>query len=148
MSEGAHDIPRPWWPAPEGRLIGRGHPAGDFLEAYDWQVLDKAKGRYRIEAHLPAQVKNPRGQLFGGFAPTYVDLLAVYTLRSALPREVRRVSTVNLRVDYFEPVVDERFVLESRLVHSRGKTHLVEVLLKNLEDKLLVFSIVTLRERD
>jgi acyl-coenzyme A thioesterase PaaI-like protein len=147
MSPEAHDIARPWLPAPEGRFIGRGHPVGDFLEAYEWRVLDAGKGRYRVDAHLPTQVKNPRGQLFGGFAPTYVDLVAVYTVRSALTRQ-GRVSTVNMRVDYLAPVVDDRFLLESRIVNSRGKTHLVEVLLKSSTGELLVFSIVTLRERD
>jgi hypothetical protein len=26
-------------------------------------------------------VRNPRGQLFGGFTPTYVDLVALFTVR-------------------------------------------------------------------
>ena len=38
------DIQRPWLPAPAGRLMGRGHPAGDFLEAYHWRVLEAEPG--------------------------------------------------------------------------------------------------------
>ena len=110
-------------------------------------MLDHAPGSFKIEAHLPAHVKNPRGQLFGGFTPTYIDLLAVRTVHSLVAGGLRGVITLNMRVDYLEPVHDERFRLESRIVHSRSKTHLVEVLLKSLDDKLLVFSIVTLRER-
>jgi acyl-coenzyme A thioesterase PaaI-like protein len=141
------DIPRPWLPAPPGRLLGRGHPAGDFLEAYDWRVLDAAPGRYRIEAHLPTRVRNPRGQLFGGFTPTYVDLLAVRTAHGAVAGSFRGVATVNMHVDYFDPVTDDRFLLESRVVHTRGRILLVEVVFRTLDERLLVFSNTTVRLR-
>ena len=141
------DNPRPWLPAPPGRLIGRGHPAGDFLEAYEWRVLDAVPGRFRIEAHLPARVRNFRGQLFGGFTPTYVDLLAVRTAHEATPGAYRGVATVNMHVDYFDPVTDDRFLLESRVVHTRGRILLVEVAFRALDERLLVFSNTTLRLR-
>ncbi len=141
------DIPRPWLPAPPGRLLGRGHPAGDFLEAYDWKVLLAEPGRFQIEAHLPARVRNPRGQLFGGFTPTYVDLLAVRTAHEASSGGFRGVATVNMHVDYFDPVTDDRFLLESRVVHTRGRILLVEVVFRSLAGALLVFSNTTLRLR-
>jgi acyl-coenzyme A thioesterase PaaI-like protein len=141
------DIPRPWLPAPPGRLIGRGHPAGDFLEAYDWCVLEEEPGRFRIEAHLPRHVRNPRGQLFGGFTPTYVDLLAVRTAHSGATGAFRGVATVSMHVDYFDPVVDDRFLLESRVVHTRGRILLVEVTFRALDEKMLVFATTTLRLR-
>ncbi len=147
MADDSQDIERPWLPPPPGRLLGRGHPVGDFLEAYDWTVLAHEPGHFALEAHLPPQVKNPRGQLFGGFTPTYIDLVAVRTAHSVIHEGPRGVATVNMRIDYFEPVADARFRMESRVRSSRGKTHLVEVLLQDLEHKLLVFSIVTLRQR-
>ncbi len=147
MSGEAQDLPRPWLPAPSGRFIGRGHPAGDFLEAHDWRVLEHEPGRFRLQAHLLARVRNPRGHLFGGFTPTYIDLVAIRTVHTMLPGEYRGTSTVNMRVDYFEPVVDDRFILESRVIHSRGRNHLVEVVFKDLPGKLLVYSITTLRQR-
>lgn len=147
VDDDVQDIARPWLPAPPGRLLGRGHPAGDFLQAHDWAVLDHEPGRYRIEAHQPDHVKNVRGHMFGGFTPTYIDLLAIRTAHSALGNGFRGMATVNMRVDYFEPVTDARFLLESRVVHTRGRTHLVEVLFKDLQGKLLVYSITTLRQR-
>ncbi|MFI5309568.1 MAG: PaaI family thioesterase [Polyangiales bacterium] len=147
MNDETPDIKRPWLPAPPGRLFGRGHPVAEFLEAYDWSVLAHEPGSYALEAHLPQQVKNPRGQMFGGFAPTYIDLVAVRTAHSVLGDGPRGMATVNMRVDYFEPVADARFRLKSRVINTRGKTHLVEVLLEDLAGKLLVFSIVTLRQR-
>jgi acyl-coenzyme A thioesterase PaaI-like protein len=64
-----------------------------------------------------------------------------------MPEGFRGMATVNMRVDYFEPVAESRFILESRVINSRGRTHLVEVLFKDLTGKLLVFSITTLRQR-
>ena len=32
---------RPWMEVEPSRLIGRGHAAGDFLEAYLWTVLEE-----------------------------------------------------------------------------------------------------------
>jgi acyl-coenzyme A thioesterase PaaI-like protein len=147
MQDNASDIPRPWFPAPPGRLIGHGHPAGDFLEAHQWRVLDHAPGRFRLEAHLLDRVRNPRGQLFGGFTATYIDLVAVRTVHTLLEGSYRGTATVNMRVDYFEPVAEARFILASRVVHSRGRNHLVEVLFEDLAGKLLVYSITTLRQR-
>src|SRR5205085_234007 len=79
---------RPWASPPPGRLVGRGHPAGDFLEAWAWDVLDEAPGFIRVEAALPEQVKNPRGQLFGGFTPTYVDPPSLFTVHAGECRTV------------------------------------------------------------
>jgi hypothetical protein len=79
---------RAWASRAPGRLLGTGHPAGDFLEAHEWTVLQETEGFLRIHAHLPAQVRNPRGQLFGGFAPTYVDLVAIFAVTTM--RELRR----------------------------------------------------------
>ena len=85
--------------------------------------------------------------MFGGFTPTYIDLLAVRTAHSASEAGFRGVTTVNMHVDYFDPVVDPRFVLESRIVHTRGRVLLVEVTFHDLAGKLLVYSHVTLRRR-
>lgn len=147
MPNDVQDTARPWLPPPEGRLLGRGHPAGDFLEAYDWRVLEHVPGHYLIEAHLPRQVKNPRGHLFGGFTPTYIDLVALRTAHSLMATPARGLATVSMRVDYFDPVLDERFLLDSKIVHTRGRIHLVEVLFRSLEGQLLVFSHTTLRQR-
>src|SRR5919112_62742 len=73
---------RAWTAPPPGRLLGKGHAAGDFLEAWAWDLLEEGPGHLRLEAHLPDHVRNPRGQLFGGFTPTYVDLVALFTVRA------------------------------------------------------------------
>ena len=140
---------RAWAAAPPGRLIGPGHPAGDFLEAWQWEVLDEGPGFLRIKSHLPERVKNPRGQLFGGFAPTYVDLVALFTVRSGAERiqagPRRWLATTNMRIDYFEPIVGPTFTIESRREKQRGRTNFVATRFFQ-DDELAVFALTTMRE--
>ncbi len=140
---------RAWANREPGQLVGRGHPAGDFLEAYRWQVLEDGPGLLRISAHLPEHVKNPRGQLFGGFTPTYVDLVAIFTVRAGETEVEKRfrtwLATTNMRIDYFEPVVGPHFTIESRLVKKRGRTNFVETRFLT-EGELAVFAVTTMRE--
>lgn len=140
---------RAWSPAPPGRLVGRGHPAGDFLDAFDWDVLEERSGYLKLRATLPERVKNPRGQLFGGFTPTYVDLVALFTVRAGMERASWRqggwLATTNMRVDYFEPIVGPTFIIESTRERQRGRTHFVAT--RFFQDaELAVFALTTMRE--
>ena len=143
---------RRWIPAEPGRLVGRGHPAGDFLEAWRWEVLEEREGYLRLDVHLPANVMNPRGQLVGGFTPTYVDLVALFTVRAGPERQSRMaggaagwLATTNMRLDYYEPIVGPTFVIESQREKQRGRTHVV--LTRFLQDdELAVLAITTMRE--
>jgi acyl-coenzyme A thioesterase PaaI-like protein len=148
---------RAWMDAPPGRLIGRGHPAGDFLEAYDWDLLDEREGFLHIRAGLPDQVKNPRGQLFGGFTPTYVDIIALHTARAGRPSPFaegadpsaapRWMATTSMTVDYFEPIVGPTFEIRSQLEKRRGRT--LFVVTKFFQDEeLAVHARTTAREVD
>jgi acyl-coenzyme A thioesterase PaaI-like protein len=139
---------RPWQNLEPGRLVGRGHPAGDFLEAYEWKILEQEPGRLKLDVHLPDQAKNPRGQLFGGFTPTYVDFVALFTTRAG--QDAQRpfsswLATTNMRVDYFEPVLGPRFVIESHVVKERGRTLFVETRFLDERGELLVFAVTTMR---
>lgn len=149
MTNPEADPPIPSWRKPEpGRLLGRGHAAGDHLQAYDWQILEESAGYYKLSVPLPAHLRNPRGQLFGGFTPTYVDLVALRTVAaSRKPAEPAQwLTTVNMRVDYFEPIVQERFLIESRVVNQRRGTHLVEVRFLDFDATMLAFAVVLLRD--
>jgi acyl-coenzyme A thioesterase PaaI-like protein len=139
---------RAWLVHEPDRLIGRGHPAGDFLQAYDWHVLQEEPGFLRIRAHVPAHVKNPRGQVFGGFTPTYVDLVALFTVWAGEERREPRswLATTNMRVDYFEPLVGPEFIIESRVVKKRSRTIFVEIRFFDPENTLAVFALTTMRE--
>lgn len=140
------------WRTPEPRrLVGRGHHAGDFIEAYKWEVLVETEGRIRVSCHLPDQVLNPRGQLFGGFTPTYVDFISLHAVRAGQSRASggRRnwLATTNMRVDYFEPIVGPTFVMDSTLEKSRGRTKFVTTRFYQ-DDVLAVHAVATMREVD
>ena len=132
---------------PPGRLMGRGHPVGDFLEAHAWDLLEERRGFLRLRVHLPEQVKNPRGQLFGGFTPTYVDLIALLTCRAGESWEGPRhwLATMSMHVDYVEPITDG-FRVESRLLRKRGRTSWVETRFLDEHGALLANALTTLRE--
>jgi acyl-coenzyme A thioesterase PaaI-like protein len=136
-----------WRRPPPGRLIGQGHPIGDFLEAHLWTVLEERPGYVRLEAHLPRQVENLRGQLFGGFSPTYVDLISIRTVAASRPANQPRgwLTTINMRIDYFEPVVGPRFLIECEVRNCRGRIYLVETRFRDQAETLLVLAITTLR---
>jgi acyl-coenzyme A thioesterase PaaI-like protein len=137
-----------WRQREPGRLIGKGHPAGDFLEAYAWHLLEERLGYLRVRAQLPEHVRNPRGQLFGGFTPTYVDMIALMTAKAGTPAEERYASwlaTTNMRVDYFEPIVGPTFVVESELEKRRGRTCFVVTRFLQ-DDALAAYAVTTMRE--
>lgn len=136
-------------PAP-GQLMGPGHPVGDLLRAPEWRLLDEDTGYFRIEALLVDSAKNYRGHLFGGFAPTYVDLVALRTVSAGRSLDVAHgwLVTLNMRVDYFEPIDGPTFLIESRIRHRRGRTILIETLFKDESDRMTLFALTTLREQE
>ena len=152
MSAGPPHPPvvRAWLRRAPGQLIGPGHPAGDFLDAPAWRVLEESAGILRLRATLPDRVKNPRGQLFGGFTPTYVDLVALLTVRAGEHdpdlRARRWLATTSMRVDYFEPIVSPEFLIESRLVKKRGRTNVVDTRFFDPDDTLAVVAFTVMRE--
>lgn len=147
------DYVRAIWrdPAP-GRLMGPGHPAGDFLDGTDWRVLEEAEGRLVVDVPLVQAVRNFRGHLFGGFAPAYIDLIALRTVSAGARSEKPHgwLLTLNLHVEYFEPVEGPRFIIESHVVNRRGRTIFVETKFRDRagpDAKVLLFATLMLLEQ-
>jgi acyl-coenzyme A thioesterase PaaI-like protein len=140
---------RPWATPEPGRVIGRGHPAGDFLRAYEWDLVEERPGLLRVEAELCEHLKNPFGQLFGGFTPTFVDLVSLFTVRAGPERAKlgtqHWLATSHMEIDYFEPITGPRFGIESTLEKRRGRTNVV--LTRFFQDgALAVLALTTMRE--
>ncbi len=54
MSAGdAEEAIRRWSTDDPERVVGAGHPVGDYLDAPTWRVLERESGRLRILARLP-----------------------------------------------------------------------------------------------
>jgi acyl-coenzyme A thioesterase PaaI-like protein len=100
-------------------------------------------------ATLPDAVRNPRGELFGGFTPTYVDLFALHvfhtTRTDGQPR--RWLTTANLRVDYFRPIHGPEFEIEGTVIHRSGRTGHVEVRFRDVDGALCALAQATLIEQ-
>ena len=130
----------------------RNHNAGRLLEAYDWKILDIGPGRLKLDCHVPEHVLNLGGTLFGGFTPTYVDMIAIWTCMTTMPDELVWLSTVNMRVDYIEPIRPPGFRVESHLINVRRRDYLVETSFfepsadDNEPSRLLAFAITTLKK--
>ena len=123
------EIARRWATDDPDRVVGPGHPIGDFLDAPGWRVLERGPGRLRVRAGLPEAVRNPRGDLFGGFTPTFVDFFALHVFHTTRDEGVPRrwLHTASLRVDYFAPIRGPEFEMEGSVLHRSGRTGHVEV---------------------
>lgn len=142
-------LSRRWRTSDPSRLVGRGHPIGDFLEAYDWTVLSERTGALRLACHLPPQVRNPRGDLFGGFTPTYADFVAVFTGRAGNRQEppTTWLNTASLSVDYFQPITGD-FLVEGEVLHRSGRTLHVQIRFTDHDDRLLALARATIIEQN
>lgn len=151
MTEIDDTLARSWNEHDDDRVVGRGHPIGEFLEAWKWRVLERSDGHVRVEAHLPDVVLNPRRELFGGFTPTYIDLISLFAVKAKADRAERgnrlSLATLSMRIDYLEPVRGPTFVLDSRVEATRGLTdHVLTKLL--VDDAVAVIATATMRTID
>lgn len=131
------------------RVVAKGHPVGDFLDAHAWRVLAREPGRMRIRASLPDRVMNPKGELFGGFTPTYVDFFALHVFHTSRePGAPRRwLATADLRVDYFAPIHGPEVEIEGCVLHRSGRTGHVQVKFFDDAKGLCALAQVTLIEQ-
>lgn len=125
-----------------------GHNAGDLVESQKWKILQEEPGLVEVDVHLPSHLLNPRKQLFGGFTGIYVDMMAIYTVRTLFgdKNEFNWAATVNMRIDYFAPVLGPRFVLRGELIKDGRTTALVATHFTDSEGNKLVYAITTLRK--
>jgi acyl-coenzyme A thioesterase PaaI-like protein len=124
-------------------------PIGSIATQFDvtnWKVLAEAPGFVRVEVPLHPWLRNPLGQLFGGYTPSYADMLAYRVARSGdtTPRDAATwFATTGMRVDYLEPITAEHFQIECQLLKSRSKSMLTEA--KFFQgDVLAAFAVTTI----
>jgi len=144
----ADEIIRSWHTDDPRRLIGRGHPVGDFLGAPEWEVLARGDRSLRLLAGLPDRVKNPRGELFGGFTSTYVDFVSLHLFHLGRPAaEPRRwLSTASLHVEYFAPIRGPEIEIDGELLQRRGRRGCAQTRFFSAEGDLCAIGQATLIE--
>ena len=125
-----------------------------MLEAWKWRIVERRPGRLEVSCHLPLRLQNPQGQLFGGFTPTYVDFVSLYTVHTLDPdwdptSPKTWLTTINMRCDYFEPITGD-FRVVGDIVNQRGLTFLVSTkfLIPGTEaaTEMAAHAITTLRQ--
>ena len=126
--QSAEQVLSRWRSENPNRVIGRGHPAGDFLEAYEWEVLERGEGKLKVRAQPPARVMNARSELFGGFTTTYLDFFALHVFHTSRTPDsaVRWLSTASLRMDYFAPITGPSFEMHGEVLNRSGRTGQIE----------------------
>lgn len=141
------EFARRWATDDPARVVGPGHPVGDLLDAPAWRVVERGPGRLYVRAGLPEAVRNPRGELFGGFTPTYVDFFAIHVFHTARGEDEPRrwLHTAGLRVDYFAPIRGPEFDMRGCVLHRGGRTGYVEVRFED-EGRLCAIAQATLVE--
>lgn len=125
-----------------------GHCAGDLVEAHKWIICREEPGLVELDVHLPQRLLNPRGQLFGGFTGTYVDIVSIYTVRTLFSDKstFSWASTVNMRIDYLQPVLGPRFRLRGEVINDGRSTCLIASHFLDPDGQKLVYAITTLRK--
>jgi acyl-coenzyme A thioesterase PaaI-like protein len=139
---------RAWDESAPGRLLGPGHRIADFLDAPSWRVREQGGGRLVVQATLPRELQNYRGQLFGGFTGAYVDFIGLALVRQQLSVQERAVfglTTLNMRIEYYEPVVGPHFLLEAQILKQRGRNSFLDIHFRSPKGVLLVAASVALR---
>jgi len=126
-----------------------GHCAGDLVEAAKWNILREERGLVEVDVHVPAHMLNPRQQLFGGFTGTYVDMISIYTARTLYDEQADFwATTINMRIDYLEPVMGPRMLLRGELIKEGKSTSLVATHFTDPAGNKMVYAITTLRMLD
>lgn len=108
-----------------------------------WEILAESPGYVRLRVPLLPRLKNPRLQLFGGYTPAYVDMLAFRVTRSGSD-DTRQTffATTSMRIDYLEALTGD-FEIECQLLKLRGRNAITEA--RFFQDGVLaVFAVTTL----
>lgn len=126
--------------------MARDNSPASFLEADRWTLQELADGRLDVRCHLPEKLLNPVGTLFGGFTTTYIDLISIWASMSAQTDPSPWMVTVNMRVDYFEPISPPAFRALARVLNIRKRDFFVETRLEDNQGTLLANGITMLRQ--
>lgn len=131
------------------RLVGRGHPIGDFVDAFAWTVLEREPERLRLRVPLPERLCNDRGVLAGGLAAAYLDFVAIHLFQSARAgdEETGMLVTSNLRVEFFAPVVGPEFDLVAQIVNRTPRSGHVELRYLGADEALCALGHATILRR-
>ena len=124
--------------------IRHGHSAARLLEVEHWTNVRAEPGRVAADCHLPQQVRNVSGSLFGGFTPTYIDYVSVWCAMTRVETRLPWLLTVRMQVEYLEPIDELGFSLRGTVLNVRRNDYLVETRIVR-GDLMLAHGVATMR---
>ncbi len=99
----------------------RGFPDVSFFPGFVGLVLEEVRQDYaRMRLPYRDHLKQPAGVVHGGAIATLIDTAVVPAIASAYP-ERRRLFTINMLVQYLDPIANEDAIAEA-WVEKRGRS--------------------------
>lgn len=122
------------WPLP---------PCAAFL-GYEFVSIDRAGGRMKVAFEGGPQMLNPRGTVQGGFVTAMLDD-AMGSMVVALSEGRQAPLSVDLHVQFHQPVKVGRLICEAEIVHMTRSTAFTRASLFDAEGALLATAVQTAR---
>jgi len=127
---------------------GAGSPSHleEHFDLANWSILIDEPGRLRVEVPVLPRLRNPRGQLFGGYTPAYADIMAFRVARGMngnVADPSTWYATTGMRVDYLEAIVADSFEIECTMLRARGRNRITETSFFQ-DGQLAAFAVTTL----
>ncbi len=113
-----------------------------LIEKMGFSLLEVGQGRSVVECRVLKDWKNSQGILHGGVIASLIDVTIAAALKS-LAGMRSRFSTVELKVNYLEPVDCERVFAEAVVKRKGVHTAFGVCEVKNEEGKILSFGTAT-----
>ena len=109
---------------------------GPFFRHMSMQVTELGVGYSKVVAEISKKHMNPFGGLHGGVYSSLIDTAAYWSAYGDLPEEQGLVS-IDLKVDFLAPVLDQKVVVNGRRVKAGKTIYLTEAHMLNEKGKLV-----------
>ena len=114
------------------------------------EVTHIAQGRFESELRVRPDHAQREGFVHAGVLATMADHTAGYAAYTVVPEEIT-ILTIELKINYFKPVVGDRVVCRSRVIHQGRRVLVAESELfscRETEEKMVSKATVTLMAVD
>ena len=109
---------------------------GPFFKHMSMKVVELGLGYSKVLAETSKKHMNPFGGLHGGVYSSLIDTAAYWSAYCDLPEEQGLVS-IDLKVDFLAPVLDQKVVVKGKRVKAGKTIYLAEAQMLNENGKLV-----------
>lgn len=116
--------------------------ASPFWRLLGMRLIKAEAGEAHLVMEASSQLTQAYGIMHGGALASLADSAAALALAS-LTGDLKKLSTVELAVNYLRPVQDGIIHAYAKVIHLGGRLSLIEVKLTNENDQMVCFSKAT-----